>query len=473
MGKGGCQNLLYGLILAGGSGVRLWPLSRASYPKQLLKLFGQKTLIEQTFFRLKKIIPVQRIYIITSENFAEDINFQLRNLKFVKENLIIEPAQKNTAPAIALASQKIFNLNKSAIILSCPSDHLISPDSKFIEAVKTALLIGKNDFLITFGLIPSPRQISQEFGYIKPNYKKLKDGCFEVEKFIEKPDLETIKKLIKEKCFLNSGIFLWKAEIILKELKKFLPKIYRAVSSYQNLEKFSKIYQNLEPVSIDKGVLEHSQKIRVRPVNFKWQDIGSWNSLYRLSAKNSAKNVFKERVFSSDCQSCLIYGAPKRIIAAIGLKDLIVVDTEDALLVADREKTSQLKNIFEKIKNNNLSQYLQHPTVYRPWGFFTLIEEGDNFKVKKLVVKPGEKLSLQFHNKRTEHWTVLRGRAKVKLNDSVFFLKPHQSIDIPRGAKHCLENFGKKPLEIIEIQNGQYLGEDDIIRIEDKYGRLN
>ncbi len=463
---------LYGLILAGGSGIRLWPLSRASYPKQLLKLFGQKTLIEQTFSRLKKIIPVQKIYVSTNKDFAEDINFQLRNLKFVKENLIIEPAQKNTAPAIALASQKIFNLNKSAIILTCPSDHLISPDSKFIEAVKIALGIAKNNFLVTFGIIFPPRQASQEFGYIKPNYKKPGKGSFEVEKFIEKPDLETIKKLIKEKCFLNSGIFLWRAEIILKEFKKFLPKIYRAVSSYQNLEKFSKLYQNLEPISVDKGILEHSQKIRVRPVNFKWQDIGSWNSLYRLSAKDSTQNVFKERVFSSDCHGCLIYGVPKRIIAAIGLKDLIVVDTEDALLVAHREKTSQLKNIFEKIKNNNLSQYLQHPTVYRPWGSFTLIEERDNFKVKKLVVKPKEKLSLQFHTKRSEHWIVLRGKAKVKLNDSVFFLKTHQSIDIPKGAKHCLENFGKEPLEIIEIQNGQYLGEDDVIRIEDKYDRL-
>ena len=457
MALSGFKNL-YGVILAGGSGTRLWPISRELYPKQLLKLFGNKTLIQQTFSRLKKIIPPEKIYIVTNQSFEEDIYLQLKGLGMIRENILVEPAQRNTAPAIALASKKIFNKDKSAIILTCPADHLIKPDKEFIRAVKIAFPVAQKNFLVIFGIAPT--NPSSEYGYIKINSK---NKVYKVEKFIEKPDKEEAEDLIKKGGLWNSGIFIWKAKIILQEIRKNIPEVYKAVKSQS--------YLSLQPISIDKGVLEHSKKIRAIPANFQWQDIGSWKSLYQLLPKDSAQNVLNEKVLESGCQNCLIYGSQKRIVASIGLEDLIVVDTEDAVLVSHKEKTHEIKALLEKMKKNNFPQYLQHPTTYRPWGSFTVIEERKNFKVKKVVVKPKEKLSLQFHKQRSEHWVVLKGLAKVELNDKIFYLKPHQSIDVPVEVKHRLINPGRENLEIIEIQSGDYLGEDDIIRIDDKYKR--
>ena len=457
MALSGFKNL-YGVILAGGSGTRLWPISRELYPKQLLKLFGNKTLIQQTFSRLKKIIPPEKIYIVTNQSFEEDIYLQLKGLGMIRENILVEPAQRNTAPAIALASKKIFNKDKSAIILTCPADHLIKPDEEFIRAVKIAFPVAQKNFLVIFGIAPT--NPSSEYGYIKINSK---NKVYKVEKFIEKPDKEEAEDLIKKGGLWNSGIFIWKAKIILQEIRKNIPEVYKAVKSQS--------YLSLQPISIDKGILEHSKKIRAIPANFQWQDIGSWKSLYQLLPKDSAQNVLNEKVLESGCQNCLIYGTQKRIVAAIGLENLIVVDTEDAVLVSHKEKTHEVKELLEKMKANNFPQYLQHPTTYRPWGSFTVIEEGKNFKVKKVVVKPKEKLSLQFHKQRSEHWVVLKGLAKVELNDKIFYLKPHQSIDVPVEVKHRLINPGRENLEIIEIQNGDYLGENDIIRIDDKYKR--
>lgn len=459
---------LYGVILAGGSGTRLWPISRELYPKQLLKLFGNKTLIQQTFSRLKKIIALERIYIITNKNFAEDIYLQLRGLGLIRENLIIEPAQKNTAPAIGWMAEKIYKKNKSAVLLITPADHMIKQDSKYIEAVKNAFKIAQKDFIVTFSITPD--YPSSEYGYIKPKLKvkskKLKVNGYPVDKFVEKPSNEEAEKLIENNAFWNSGIFTVKASLILKEIKKFQHRIYKAIKSDTVKDFFS-----LEPVSIDKGVIEKSKRVWVVPVSFTWQDVGSWKSLYKLLPKNSSKNVLGENVVEVGSKNSLIFGSKKRIVAAVGVENLVIVDTEDAVLVSHKDKTHEIKLILEKLKENSFPQYSRHPTVHRPWGYFTVFEEGANFKVKKLSLKPGAAISLQTHDKRSEQWVVLMGVAKVKLNDNIIHLNPHQGISIPACSKHSVSNIGKEQLEIIEIQQGDYLGEDDITRLKDKYNR--
>ena len=468
------QKHLFGVILAGGSGTRLWPLSRELYPKQLLKLIGDKTLIQQTFLRLSKIISLKNIYIITNENSAENIYFQLKDLGAIKENIIKEPFQKNTAPAIALVTEIIFRKDGKAEILVSSSDHFIKSDLEFIKMAKTAFKIAEGDFLVTFGIIPN--YPSQEYGYIKRKSKiknqKSKINVYGVEKFIEKPDVKQAEKLIKQGAYWNSGIFVWRAKTILDGIKIFLPEVYKTVETYfQNPNEFLKLFRSLESISIDKGVLEKSDNVAVLPAKFDWQDIGSWKALYEILPKDSNQNVLNEHAISEDCSNCLIQGTKKRIVVALGLEGLIVVDTEDAVLVAHKNHSHKIKNSLEKMRQNNFNQHLQHPTAYRPWGYYTVLEEGENFKVKKIVVEPGQKLSLQSHKKRAEHWIVLKGNAKVELNGKIFNLKHHQSIDIPIGAEHCLENITRKLLEIIEVQSGDYLKEDDIVRFNDKYGR--
>lgn len=359
---------LFGVILAGGSGTRLWPLSRELYPKQLLKLIGNKTLIQQTFLRLKKIIPFKNIYIITNENLAEDIYLQLKNLGTTKENIIKEPFQKNTAAAIALATEIIFRKDNKAKILVSPADHFIKPDSKFIKAAKTAFKIAKDNFLITFGIVPS--YPSQEYGYIK-------NKDYKVEKFVEKPDVRRAEKLIKQGAYWNSGIFVWRAETILEEIKNFLPDVYKAVSAYfRDFDEFLKLYRSLESVSIDRGILEKADNMAVLPAKFDWQDIGSWKVLYELLPKDSDQNVLNEHAISEDCSNCLIQGTKKRVVVALGLEGLIVVDTEDAVLVAQKNHSHKIKSSLEKMRQNNFNQHLQHPTSYRPWGRYTVLEGG-------------------------------------------------------------------------------------------------
>lgn len=473
---------LYGVILAGGLGARLWPISRQLYPKQFLKLFGKKTLLQQTFSRLKKITNAGKIYVVTGKHLQENVYLQLKDLGCDRQNILIEPELKSTAPAIALAARVIHDKNSEATMVVCPADHFIAPDAKFKKVILSAQKAAQHDFLVTLGIKPSYPDpyygYITDYGYVKPVSNPAKRKIHGIsgrkaESFIEKPSQREVKKFIKKGYLWNSGIFIFKAKTLLKGVQKYLPEIYKTISINLKSPEFLKSYSLLQFISIDYGLMEKAQNIWVITGNFNWYDIGTWKALHRFLKKDKGGNVLiGDNIFYFDCENNLFYSSPKRIIGALGLRDLVVVDTEDAILVSHKNKSSEIKKLFEKLKENNLSQHLEHPTVSRPWGKYTVLEKGGDFKVKKVVVLPKGKLSLQAHQKRSEHWVVLQGRARAEINGKIYDLGPHQSVSVPEKTKHRLENPGNGILEIIEIQNGEYLGEDDIVRFDDKYDRL-
>lgn len=356
---------LYVVILAGGSGTRLWPISREYYPKQFLKILGNKTLIQQTFKRLKKIIPPQKIYITTNRIFVDEIITQLSNLGFNEQNIIIQPTDRNTGPAIAQASKRIFDKDNQAIIVTCPSDHFIQPESEFISYIKAAYKLAKRNLLVTFGV--KPKIPTSEYGYILPKKSNSLSvnsyTSYKVEEFIEKPDTKTAKALITKGAFWNSGIFIWKAEVILNEINKYNPALYQALEENELSSSPNKKYFSLDPISIDCGILEKSDLIWVLPVSFDWEDIGSWQALYKLLPKDPKYNVVNNRVLNLNCRDCLIYGTNNRFVAAINLKDLIIVDTPDCVLVTNRNSTHQIKSALKQIATSGLKEKLEKPLV--------------------------------------------------------------------------------------------------------------
>lgn len=461
----------YSVILAGGSGTRLWPISRELYPKQLLALTGDNTLIQATFLRTETVVPRENIYIVTNKQFSTDIILQLKNYGFTREQLIIEPAQKNTAPAIALAADVIIKKDKDALMLVTPADHLITDALGFKKSIEEAFERAKTGKLLTLGIAPDGPSI--EYGYIKPQSVATEGFAVPVECFVEKPPCEIAEKYIKEGYLWNAGIFVWTAKAFNDEVKKFLPEVVHAISLRETSnEKFVEHFSVISPVSIDVGLLERSKSVEVIKVNFGWKDIGSWKSLYELLEKDASGNVLNEHALTIGCENSLVYGSPKRATVAIGVTGIVVVDTEDAVLVVHKEETHKIKNAYAELKERNMMQYKEHKTVVRPWGSYTVLEEGIGYKVKKIVVNPREQLSLQLHHKRSEHWVVIQGTAQATVGENTCLYEAHQTVDIPVETVHRLENPSNEILEIIEVQNGMYLGEDDIVRYEDKHGRV-
>jgi mannose-1-phosphate guanylyltransferase/mannose-6-phosphate isomerase len=473
---------LYPVIMAGGSGTRFWPLSRQLFPKQLLRIMGDETLIQQTMRRVVCASAPSRVMISTNPAQAESIRVQLSEWKdALADNFILEPEGRNTAPAIALVALELVRRDPSAIMVVVPADHIIKGQRAFDAAVSLAATLATQDYLVTFGIKPIRPETG--YGYIRPNKKVTltKQGALKghpVSRFVEKPNAAKAAQYLKAgDYYWNSGMFVWRAATILDEIKRHQPTLFGGIDRIGRLlqsgaprQAIDDAYRALKPVSIDTGVMERSKKAAIVPVSFQWSDVGSWGSLDEVASKDKAGNVVIGRVVDLGSRGSIVYG-DRRLVATIGLTDMVVVDTPDATLVCPKSRAQEVKQLVDVLKSQNAPEHLEHLTVYRPWGSYTILEEGPGYKVKRVTVKPGGRLSLQMHHRRSEHWVVIAGTARVTRGEEVFDLNVGHSTEIPLETRHRLENPGEEDLHIIEVQNGPYLGEDDIVRFQDDYGR--
>ncbi len=455
---------MFGVILAGGSGSRLWPLSRELYPKQLLNLYAEKSLLQSTFEKLNKFIPAENIISVTNTKHQANVKMQLGELSG-NSIVLAEPLSKNTAPAIALSVKYIIeNYNSKETILVVPSDLLIENDEKFVQTIQEAQQYADKGYIVTFGIKPTYPETG--FGYICSKDNK-------VLQFREKPDSKTAEQYLeKPDYFWNSGIFMFKASTIIKEFEKYCPEISNIIRNINCSEKnisFTE-FEKMPCISIDYAIMEKSDNIAMVELKSDWKDLGSWKSIYDVSQKDANNNVFIGHVLDKDSKNSFVYSSSK-LVATIGLEDTVVIETEDAILACKKNKTQEVKQIYETLKQQHDDTQKVHKTVYRPWGFYTVIAEGKGFITKIIHVNPGQQLSVQSHNHRSEHWVVLTGMAKVVLEGKDHILSPGHSIDIAVKAIHSLQNPFEEDLEIIEVQKGDILSEDDIIRYEDIYGR--
>lgn len=459
------------IILAGGSGTRLWPLSRKNYPKQFLKLNGDKSLLQQTAERLQGAVAPEDIIVITNDEYKFHVKSDLSFLP--ADHVILEPAGRNTAPAIALGLKYCLDkldCNHDEVIFVCPSDHIIEPSDKFRECLKKAEEIARQGFIVTFGIKPAKPETG--YGYIKIKGQGSRgegQGYHEVERFTEKPDIETAKGYLNEGGYYwNSGMFLFSIGTIIDEFKMYEPGITKMLE--RDFEDLILNFKEMPDKSIDYAVMEKSDKLVLLPLDTYWNDIGSWDSLFETLPKDEDGNVKIGDVIALETKRTMVLGN-RRLIATIGLDDCLIVETDDAVLVARMGVTQKVKDIVERLKIDSRKEVTEHLTTYRPWGSYTVLEEGPRYKIKRIVVNPSEKLSLQKHYHRSEHWVVIKGAAKVTVDDKEIFIHENESTYIPKSALHRLENPGKVLLEIIEVQNGEYVGEDDIVRCEDIYER--
>ncbi|PTP61010.1 mannose-1-phosphate guanylyltransferase/mannose-6-phosphate isomerase [Vibrio splendidus] len=465
------------VIMAGGTGSRLWPLSRELYPKQFLSVLGDTSMLQQTVSRLSNIKHKNPILICNEEHrfIAAE---QMRLSGFKHGGIILEPVGRNTAPAIALAALQAINKSdgeEEPLLLVLAADHVIENELAFTNAVKKAHLSAINEQLVTFGIVPSSPETG--YGYIKAGAQK--GDANTVIEFVEKPDLATAEKYFLENDYYwNSGMFLFKASRYLEELAKFEPEILdackRAIATPTEDAEFirvdSEIFKSCPDKSIDYAVMEKTDSAVVVPMDAGWSDVGSFSSLWDISAKDENQNVTKGDVITVDSTNNYIC-AENKLVSTVGIDNLVVIETKDAILVASKDKVQDVKSIVKKLKEDERSEQKLHREVYRPWGKYDSIDFGARDQVKRITVKPGERLSIQKHFHRSEHWIVVSGTASVLNGDETIIVTENESTYIPLGTIHALENPGKIPLEMIEVQTGSYLGEDDIVRFEDRYGR--
>ncbi len=474
---------MYAVILAGGSGTRLWPLSRELYPKQFLPLpkspsgnspSGQETglsLIEATVDRVMAAVPEDKVIIVTHVDQAGEIRRRLKEANLEKVRILEEPQARNTAPAIGLAARYLHReAGPDAVMAVLPSDHLIPDREGFADLLKTGEAAAKAYGLVTFGIKPTYPETG--YGYICCG-DQLNSSTNRVERFVEKPDLSTAESYLCDSRFLwNSGMFVFRTGTLIDQYAALLPDMHASLQEidYEDFSNADQIYGSLEKISIDYGILERAKGVTVVPTAIEWNDLGSWEAYHQVSPRDQNDNYYRGRVLSVDNENSMVI-SDQRLVGAIGLKDIVVIDTDDALLVCNRRQSQDVKIIADQLKNEGAKEAREHTTIYRPWGSYTSLELGDNYQVKRINVNPGARLSLQSHKHRSENWNVVKGEALVTVNEVQFTVKMGERAFIPKGARHRMENKGPEPMALIEVQSGDYLGEDDIIRYEDDYGR--
>ena len=461
---------VYPVLLAGGSGSRLWPISRELYPKQLVNLVGDDSLIQNTIKRLSPLLKSEEVRVVCGEDHFFEIGRHLEEMQIPSEGKVIsEPCGRNTAPAILLAVLEILKKDKGAVILIFPSDHVISDIEEFQKNLKTAIDLANADYIVTFGIKPDYPETG--YGYIE-GAKKIKGGAHAIKRFVEKPDEKTARKYVKAgNFFWNSGMFAFKASVLIKEFKAYEPDMLKRLLKLTSKGDITmEAYRKLPDKSIDYAIMEKTKKGVVLPVDFGWSDIGSWKSLYDFLPKEEDDNVTEGDVILQNTRGCFIRG-DNRLVVANDLENIVIVETPDTVFVSALETSKNVKTIVQGLKKQGRPEYKSHVTVYRPWGTYTILEENNSSKIKRIVVYPGAKLSLQMHYHRSEHWIVAQGTAKITNGDQVIILKENESTFVPKANRHRLENPGRIPLHIIEVQMGHYLEEDDIVRYDDDFGR--
>lgn len=459
------------LILAGGSGTRLWPASRSDYPKQFLKIYGTESLLQKTLKRNMRYVKPEDIFILTNSAYYHDVLRQVSEVDSkIEKNILLEPAKKNTAPAIALAVKYAIEkllASQDEVLFVCPADHVITPEDKFISYLERSEALAKLGDIVTLGIRPSSPETG--YGYIKKAEASCPQGSHRVEKFVEKPDVQMARKYLLSGDYLwNSGMFAFTVETMMNEVQKHASDIFQCLQG--GYEEVFANFSKMPDISIDYAVMEKSSRVVVLPLDLSWSDVGSWDNVYEMLEKDENQNAKVGEVVDIDTKNCLIIGG-KRLISTIGLEDMLVIETDDVVLISKRNESQKVKQLVEKLTLQGRKEVCEHVTTFRPWGSYTILENSADYKIKKITVNPLQKLSLQMHYHRSEHWVVVQGTARVTIGDKQTLVHENESIYVPKSAVHRVENPGKIPLEIIEVQVGEYLKEDDIVRLEDIYGR--
>jgi len=456
----------YAVILSGGSGTRLWPLSRSLRPKQLLPMNGEQTLLQQTAVRLLQHVVPERLLTVTHQDHKFEVMGQLAEIApLAAQGVLAEPVARNTLPAIAWAAWEIFQRAPEAIVGVFPSDHAISDDQAFLAAWTSAERAAADGYLTLIGLTPT--EPATGYGYIQPG--ESMGTALKVGRFVEKPDQQRAREFIAEGFLWNGGMFVFRASDFMQLLADLQPAIYQAITGLEAV-RLAEAYAAMPSLSMDYGIAEKASKVAVVPADMGWSDLGSWDSIYQHQVNQQGENVIRGDVVVKDTTGSLLV-SHHGLLATLGLKDVVVVQTADATMVCDRSRTEEIKQLVADVQKTHPHLTETHLTVHRPWGSYTVLEESVNFKIKRIVVNPGASLSMQMHHHRSEHWVVVSGQAKITNGESEITLEHNQSTYIPKLHRHRLQNPGSEPLQIIEVQCGEYVGEDDIVRFEDTYGR--